>query len=247
MLRTDVVVAEVSHLLHRVFDNLLAQGGFVALARPNHVRPAPDELLDFQPDSPSIYVQILQDVGRHPAAFLDQSQENVLGADIFVIKVVPSWLASCMTFRARSVKRSYMAACGLSPTPESRPGMACAAGEISLPEHPHAGQVAAAQSGSVSASSIAARLYLENGLDLHCHPQRQRADADGAAGAHAGVAAETSASNSLQPLITAGCWVNSGVQLTAPRILSTRPTRSRLPSSFRSVARMLSPANWAAR
>ena len=57
----------------------------------------------------------------------------------------------------------------------------------------------------------------------------------------------TSANSSLQPLITAGCWVNSGVQLTTPRTFTTRPTRSRLPSSLRNEARMPRPANWAAR
>ena len=52
--------------------------------------------------------------------------------------------------------------------------------------------------------------------------------------------------DSLQPLITAGCWVNSGVQLTTPRILTTRPMRSKLPRALRSEAKMFSPANWAA-
>ena len=51
----------------------------------------------------------------------------------------------------------------------------------------------------------------------------------------------TSAKSSLQPLITLGWSGKSGVQLTMPSSLMTRVTRSRLPSSERSVARIARP------
>jgi len=49
-------------------------------------RLAFDELLDLQPDLAQIDVEVLQHVGGHAAAFLDQAQQDVLGADVFVIE-----------------------------------------------------------------------------------------------------------------------------------------------------------------
>jgi len=48
--------------------------------------PALDELLDFQADLAQIDVEVAQDVGRHAAAFLDQAQQDVFRADVFVIE-----------------------------------------------------------------------------------------------------------------------------------------------------------------
>ena len=48
--------------------------------------PALHELLDLEADLPQVDVQVLQHVGRHPAAFLDQAQQDVLGADVFVVE-----------------------------------------------------------------------------------------------------------------------------------------------------------------
>ena len=86
MLGADVVVVQVAGLFHRVFDDLLRPGRLRQLAHRDHVGPALDELFDFQADLAQIDVQILQHVGRHAAAFLDQAQQDVLGADVFVIE-----------------------------------------------------------------------------------------------------------------------------------------------------------------
>ena len=48
--------------------------------------PALDELLDLQADLAEIDIEVLQHVGRDPAAFLDQAQQDVLGADVFVVE-----------------------------------------------------------------------------------------------------------------------------------------------------------------
>ena len=64
----------------------LARGRLRQLAHRDHVGPALDELFDLQADLAEIDVEVLQHVGRHAAAFLDQAQQDVLGADVFVVE-----------------------------------------------------------------------------------------------------------------------------------------------------------------
>ena len=64
----------------------LARGRLRQLAHRDHVGPALDELFDLEADLAQVDVQVLQDVGRHAAAFLDQAQQDVLGADVFVVE-----------------------------------------------------------------------------------------------------------------------------------------------------------------
>ena len=81
-----VVVIEDAGFLHRVFDDLLGPGRLRQLAHGHHVGPALHQLLDLQTDLAQIDVEVLQHVGGHPAPLFDQAQEDVLGADIFVIE-----------------------------------------------------------------------------------------------------------------------------------------------------------------
>ena len=64
----------------------LARGRLRQLAHGDHVGPALHELFDLQADLAQIDVEVLQHVGRHAAAFLDQAQQDVLGADVFVVE-----------------------------------------------------------------------------------------------------------------------------------------------------------------
>ena len=66
----------------------LARGRLRQLAHRDHVGAALDELFDFQADLAQIDVEVLQHVGRHAAAFLDQPQQHVLGADVFVVEAL---------------------------------------------------------------------------------------------------------------------------------------------------------------
>ena len=86
VLGADVVVVQVAGLLHRVLDDLLGPRRLRQLAHRDHVGAALDELLDLQADLAQIDVQVLQHVGGHAAAFLDQAQQDVLGADVFVVE-----------------------------------------------------------------------------------------------------------------------------------------------------------------
>ena len=86
VLGADVVVVQVAGLFHRVLDDLLGPRRLRQLAHRDHVGAALDELLDFEADLAQIDVEVLQHVGRHAAAFLDQAQQDVLGADVFVVE-----------------------------------------------------------------------------------------------------------------------------------------------------------------
>ena len=84
----DVVVVEVAGLLDRVLDDLLGPRGLGQLAHRDHVRAALDELLDLEADLAQVDVEVLQDVGGDAAAFLDQAEQDVLGADVLVVEAL---------------------------------------------------------------------------------------------------------------------------------------------------------------
>ena len=50
--------------------------------------PGLDDLLDLDADLAEVDVEVLQHVGRHAAAFLDQAQQDVLGADVLVVEAL---------------------------------------------------------------------------------------------------------------------------------------------------------------
>ncbi len=84
----DVVVIQVAGLFHRVLDDLLGPRRLRQLAHGDHVGAALHELLDFEADLAQIDVEVLQHVGRNAAALFDQSQQDVLGADVFVVEAL---------------------------------------------------------------------------------------------------------------------------------------------------------------
>ena len=88
VLGADVVVVEVAGLFHRVLDDLLGPRRLRQLAHRDHVGPALDELLDLEADLAQIDVEVLEHVGGDAAAFLDQAQQDVLGADVFVVEAL---------------------------------------------------------------------------------------------------------------------------------------------------------------
>ena len=88
VLGADVVVVEVAGLFHRVFDDLLGTRGLRQLAHRDHVRAGLDDLLDLQADLAEVDVEVLQDVGGDARAFLDQAEQDVLGADVFVVEAL---------------------------------------------------------------------------------------------------------------------------------------------------------------
>ena len=88
VLGADIVVVEVAGLFHRVLDDLFGPRRLRQLAHRDHVGSALDELFDFEADLAQIDVEVFQDVGGDAAAFLDQPQQDVLGANVFVVKAL---------------------------------------------------------------------------------------------------------------------------------------------------------------
>ena len=88
MFRSYVIVIQVPGFLDGVFDDFLGPGRLGQLAHRDHVRAALDQFFDFQADLAQVDVQVLQNVGADAAAFLDQTQQDVLGADVFVIEAL---------------------------------------------------------------------------------------------------------------------------------------------------------------
>ena len=84
----DVIVVEVARLFDRVLDHFLGSRRLGELAHGDHVRPGLHELLDLQANFAQIDVEVLQHIGADAGTFLDQSQQNVLGPDIFVVEAL---------------------------------------------------------------------------------------------------------------------------------------------------------------
>ena len=86
VLRAHVVVVEIPRLFHRILDDFLGPRGLRQLAHGDHVGTTLHKLFDFEPDLAEIDVEILQHVRRDAAALLDQTQQDVFGADILMVK-----------------------------------------------------------------------------------------------------------------------------------------------------------------
>ena len=63
MLGADVIMVEVSSLIHGVFNDFLRTRRLRQLAHRDHIRSRLDNLLDFDADLSKIDVKILQHVG----------------------------------------------------------------------------------------------------------------------------------------------------------------------------------------
>jgi len=86
MLGTDVVMIQVAGFIHRIFDHLLGAGSLREFAHGDHIRSGLDNFFDFDADFAEIDIEVFQDVGGNARAFLDESQQDVFGADVFMIE-----------------------------------------------------------------------------------------------------------------------------------------------------------------
>jgi hypothetical protein len=124
MFGADVVVIEVAGFLDGVFDDFLGPRRMGQLAHRDHFRAALDEFLNFQADLPQIDVQVLQDVGGDARTFLHQPQQNMFGADVFMVKALRLLIGQLHDF-ARPIGETLIH--GQKPFPlgerlERRPG-----------------------------------------------------------------------------------------------------------------------------
>ena len=88
VLGADVVVAEVARLFVGELQHLFRARREGQLTHRDHRRAVRDELLHLLADLLEIDVQVGQDVGGDTAPFLDQAQEDVLGADVVMVEAL---------------------------------------------------------------------------------------------------------------------------------------------------------------
>ena len=107
--RADVVVIEVARFLDGVFDDLLGPRRLRQLA---HGRPCPGPLWTIFSTSRRILrrsmSRFLRTLAATPEPSLTRPSRMCSVPMYSWLKRCASWLASCITLRARSVKRSYI-------------------------------------------------------------------------------------------------------------------------------------------
>jgi hypothetical protein len=86
VLGADVVVPEVARLLHGELEHLLGARRERELAHRHHRRARLDQLLDLGPDLGQVDVHVAEHVGRDAAALLHETEEDVLGPQVFVVE-----------------------------------------------------------------------------------------------------------------------------------------------------------------
>src|SRR5262249_29846095 len=79
---------EAARFLDGEFDDFLGPWRLRPLSRGDHVRPCLHDLLDLQANLAQIDVEVLDHVGSDAGAFFDQPQQDVLGADVFVMEAL---------------------------------------------------------------------------------------------------------------------------------------------------------------
>ncbi len=62
-----------------------------AAAPCHHVGTGLHDLLDFEADLAEVDVEVLQDAGGDPPSLPDETQQDVLGADVFMIEALSPW------------------------------------------------------------------------------------------------------------------------------------------------------------
>ncbi len=130
--RAYIIVIQVPGFLDGVFDDFLGPGGLGQLAHGDHVRAALDQFFDFQADLAQIHVEVLQHVGADAAAFLDQAEQDVLRADVFVVEAL-GFLVGQGHDLARPIRKSFehvhllLGRQGWVPTPHRKIRHSCAA------------------------------------------------------------------------------------------------------------------------
>src|SRR5262249_42056263 len=105
--RSDVIVVEVAGLLDGILDHLLGPRGLGQLAHGDHVRAGLDDFFNLQPDFAQVDVEVLEDVGGHAGAFLDEAQEDVFGADVLVVEAL-GFLVGQLHHLAGTIREAFI-------------------------------------------------------------------------------------------------------------------------------------------
>ena len=85
----------------------LARGVWGSLPMVTMSGPDLHELFDFQADLAQIDVEVLENVGGDAGAFFDQAQQDVFGADVFVVEAL-RFLVGELHHLAGSVRETFI-------------------------------------------------------------------------------------------------------------------------------------------
>ena len=107
VLGSDIVVIEIPRFFHRVFENLLGPWRLGQFPHGHHVRARLNQLLDLKSDLAQIDVQVLENVGSDAGSLLHQAEQDVLGADVFVIEPL-RFLIGELHHLAGSVRETFI-------------------------------------------------------------------------------------------------------------------------------------------
>src|ERR1700677_1440614 len=88
MFSADVVMVEVACFFDGVLNDFLGPWSLGQLPHGDHVGAGLHDLLHLQADFTKICVEVFEDIGGYARPFLDESQEDMLSADILVVEAL---------------------------------------------------------------------------------------------------------------------------------------------------------------
>lgn len=88
VLCTYIIVVEVAGFFDRVLDDFFGTRCLREFAHGDHFWSSADESLDFEADLSEVDFEVLEDIGSDAAAFFDESEQDVLGPDVFVVETL---------------------------------------------------------------------------------------------------------------------------------------------------------------
>ena len=88
VLGADIVVIEVAGFFDRVLDDLFGAWSLRELAHGDHFWASADEFFDFESDLAEVNIEVFEDIGADARSFFDESEQDVLGPDVFMVEAL---------------------------------------------------------------------------------------------------------------------------------------------------------------
>ena len=94
----DIVVVEVPGFFDRILDDLFGTRCLREFAHGDHFWSGAYEAFDFEADLAEVDFEVFEDIGSDAAAFFDESEQNMLGPDVFVVEALCFLVGECHDF-----------------------------------------------------------------------------------------------------------------------------------------------------
>lgn len=98
VLGADIVVVEIAGFFDRVLDDFFGTRGLWEFAHGDHFWAGADEAFDFEADLSEVDFEVFEDIGADAAAFFDETKQDMLGADVFVVEALCFLVGQCHDF-----------------------------------------------------------------------------------------------------------------------------------------------------